>query len=139
MNDFLYHYKARVLSVYDGDTIRVSIDLGFGIQWKGSDGNGLSIRLFGLNAPEIRGEERDEGLISRDALRDKILDKTIVLKTIKDATEKYGRYLGIILTDEGQNINDWLIENGYAEAREYWLLDFGLLDGWIIGLLDEWP
>ena len=33
MNDFLYHYTARVLSVYDGDTVRVAIDLGFGIEW----------------------------------------------------------------------------------------------------------
>ncbi|MFK7785354.1 MAG: thermonuclease family protein [Crocinitomicaceae bacterium] len=119
MNDFLYHYKARVLSVYDGDTARVAIDLGFGIEWKGSDGRGLSIRLFGLDAPEIRGSEREDGLKSRDALREKILEKTIVLKTIKDATGKYGRYLGVILSEEGLNVNEWLIENGFAEAKEY--------------------
>lgn len=118
-NRYLYHYRARVLSVYDGDTIRVSIDLGFGIEWKGSDGNGLSIRLFGLNAPELKGEEREQGLIARDALRDKILDQMITLKTIKDSTEKYGRYLGIIFTEEGLNVNDWLVENNFAEEKDY--------------------
>lgn len=119
MNDFLYHYTARVLSVYDGDTIRVAIDLGFGIEWKGSDGKGLSIRLFGLNTPELRGSEREEGIKSRDALREQILGKTIVLKTIKDATGKYGRYLGVILTEEGLNVNQWLIDEGLAEKKDY--------------------
>jgi len=119
MNDFLYHYRARVISIYDADTIRVSIDLGFGIEWKGTDGKGLSIRLYGLNAPEVRGQELEQGLISRDALRDKILGDNIVLKTIKDSTGKYGRYLGIIFTKDGENVNDWLVENGYAEEKEY--------------------
>ena len=120
MNDnHLYHYQALVMSVYDGDTIRVSIDLGFGIEWKGSDGNGLSIRLFGLDAPEVKGEEREKGILSRDALRDKILGQTVTLKTIKDSTEKYGRYLGIIFTQEGLNVNDWLVENNFAEAKNY--------------------
>ena len=85
----------------------------------GSDGKGLSIRLYGLNTPEIRGDEREDGLVSRDALREKILEKTVVLKTIKDATGKYGRYLGVILTEEGLNVNEWLIENGFAEAKVY--------------------
>ena len=119
MNNFLYHYRARVLSVYDGDTIRVSIDLGFGMEWKGSEGKGLQIRLFGLNTPEVRGSEREQGIISRDALREQILGERIVLKTIKDSTGKYGRYLGVILTNEGLNINEWLIENGFAEQKDY--------------------
>lgn len=116
---YLYYYHAKVMSVYDADTIRVAIDLGFGIEWKGSGGKGLSIRLYGLNAPEVRGAEREQGLISRDKVRELILDKEIILKTIKDKTGKYGRYLGVIITEDGLNVNDWLIENNYAVAHDY--------------------
>jgi micrococcal nuclease len=50
------------------------------------------------------------------------LDKEIVLKTLKDKTGKYGRYLGIVyLYENGDyvNINDWLIENGHAKKYRY--------------------
>ena len=116
---YLYHYRAKVLSVYDGDTIRVELSLGFGVKWRGGDGKGVPIRLFGIDTPEVRGEERPEGLIARDRLREEILDKEITLKTIKDDTGKYGRYLGIIIKDDGTNINEWLISEGLAERAEY--------------------
>lgn len=119
MIDYLYHYKAEVVSVYDGDTIRVKIDLGFGFINNGNSGKGVSIRLYGLNTPEVRGEERTEGLKSKEALENLILNKTITLKTIKDSTGKYGRYLGIILLEDGTNVNEWLIQNGYAVKAEY--------------------
>lgn len=115
IDDFLYHYRATVLDVYDGDTIRVEIDLGFGLKWCGYDNKGVKIRLYGLNTPEVRGEERDLGLISRDKVRELILNKTVILKTIKDSTEKYGRYLGIIITEDNLNINEFLIKEGYAK------------------------
>lgn len=118
MENNLYHYKAKVISIYDGDTIRVEIDLGFGLKWCGVDGKGVSIRLAGINAPEVRGEERESGLISRDFLRNLILEKEITLKTIKDATEKYGRYLGIILF-EGLNVNEHLVKEGLAVKATY--------------------
>lgn len=118
MENYLYHYKAKVISIYDADTIRVEIDLGFGLKWTGEGGKGVSIRLAGINAPEVRGEERELGLKSRDYLRDLILDKEITLKTIKDASEKYGRYLGIILFDD-LNINDHLVKEGFAQYKEY--------------------
>jgi endonuclease YncB( thermonuclease family) len=52
-----------------------------------------------------------------------ILGKEIILGTIKDRREKYGRYLGEIwLTNEkGKtiNINDEMVKNGFAEYKEY--------------------
>ena len=88
----MYKYKAIVRKIYDGDTITVDIDLGFGI-WKKKQ----SIRLSGINTPEIRGEERETGLIVRDILREWIpLGTEILLITEKDKTGKYGRYLGEI-------------------------------------------
>lgn len=119
VEEFLYHYRVKVLDVYDGDTIRVEIDFGFGMTWKGGDNRGLPIRLYGIDTPEVRGEEREDGLVSRDRLRDEILGKTVTLKTIKDKTGKYGRYLGIIIKGDGTNINEWLVTEGLAERREY--------------------
>jgi micrococcal nuclease len=101
---FLYHYRVKVLSVYDGDTIRVQIDFGFGMTWSGNDGKGVIIRLHGIDTPELRGEEKNDGLISRNRLREEILGKTVTLKTVKDKTGKYGRYLGIIIKEDGTSI-----------------------------------
>lgn len=118
MKKTLYFYKAFVTAVYDGDTITVDIDLGLKTLIKGE-----KIRLFGLNAPEIRGKERPLGLKSRDYLRELILGKEIFIETIKDKKGKYGRYLGNIFLEKSSgrfmNINKELIKKGFAEAREY--------------------
>jgi micrococcal nuclease len=104
----MYEYRALVTKVYDGDTITVDIDLGFGVCLKGQ-----KIRLADINTPEIRGSEREEGLKTRDALRDKILNKWITIKTCKDKKGKYGRWLGEIWIDD-VCMNEWLITEGYA-------------------------
>lgn len=104
----LYTYRANVTSVYDGDTLTVDIDLGFSIIMKQQ-----TVRLARINAPELRGSTAELGIKSRDALRDKVLGKSIVLKTIKDSREKYGRWLGEVWVD-GVCINDWLLETGLA-------------------------
>jgi len=108
----MYEYKAKVIKVYDGDTITVLADLGFKVTIK------QTIRLYGLNTPEIRGEERPDGLISRDRLRERILDMDVVIKTMKDKKGKYGRYIAEIYLED-ENINEWLITEGLAKRREY--------------------
>tara|TARA_R110002060_G_scaffold49061_2_gene60052 strand:- start:759 stop:1082 length:324 start_codon:yes stop_codon:yes gene_type:complete len=105
----LYEYKAQVISVYDGDSITVDIDLGFGIFMKGQ-----KIRLLGIDTPEIRGDERPEGLIARDALRARIVGQSIIIKTHKDTKGKYGRWLGEVILGS-ENINKWLLTEGYAK------------------------
>ena len=105
----MYEYEAIVTQVYDGDTITVDIDLGFDVILKKQ-----KIRLLGIDTPEVRGPERANGLISRDALRGRILDKQVIIKTEKRG--KYGRWLGIIYIKD-TNINQWLINEGYA--KEY--------------------
>ena len=118
MKNNLYHYKAKVTSVYDGDTCTVDIDLGLGT-WI----HGEKIRLSGINAPEVRGAEREDGLKSRDFLRDLIDGKEIVIRTFEDDKGKYGRYLGEIFlaNDGGQfiNINDQMVSEGFAEYKDY--------------------
>ena len=109
----IYVYKANVTKVYDGDTITCDIDCGFGVVLMKQ-----KIRLYGLNAPDVRGDSKEQGIISRDKLREKILNKEIRLKTIKDKKGKYGRYIATVYLDT-ENINDWLVENNLAVKAEY--------------------
>lgn len=117
MKHNLYHYRATVVGVYDGDTCTVDVDLGW-YTWVKTQ----KLRLNRINAPELRGEEKAAGEQSRDFLRAKILDKNIVVETIKDSTEKYGRYLAEIwLEEDGQwiNVNDLMVEKGFASYHDY--------------------
>ena len=74
----------------------------------------MKLRLYGINTPEIRGHEREIGLLARNALRKKILGKEVIIQTKKDTTGKYGRYLATVFF-EGENINQWLLDNKFAE------------------------
>ena len=111
-NAHQYEYQAEIISVYDGDTVTAQIDLGFHVSIV------EKLRLARINAPEVRGKERPKGVISRDELRKKILNKAVIIHTIKDRKGKYGRYLADIILN-GKNINDWLVNSGLAEYKEY--------------------
>lgn len=121
----LYTYKAKVTDVYDGDTMTCLVDLGFNINVE------IKVRLAGIDTPELRGEEREAGLIVRDVVREMVLDQDIILQTEKDKTGKYGRYIGYILLENFMpdllteecahpdgylNLNEWLLHNNYAKA-----------------------
>ena len=108
MDTFIYN--AHVDKVYDGDTITCTIDCGFEVHLQKQ-----KIRLYGLNTPEVRGPEKEQGIISRDKLRDRILEKDIQIKTIKDKKGKYGRYLATVYYNN-ENINQWLIDQGHAKV-----------------------
>ena len=82
-----------------------------------------SLRLFGINAPEMRGDEKAAGTVSRDRLREWIDKKEVVIRTIADKKGKYGRYLAEIWAQDAAgvwfNVNSKLGEEGVAEEREY--------------------
>lgn len=110
-----YLYKAVVKSIYDGDTMTVDIDQGFNV-WR----IGQKIRLYGIDTPELRGEERIEGLMVRDFVRELCPNGTsIILESIKDTSGKYGRWLGKIYLPDMTCLNDLLVEQGMAEVRFY--------------------
>lgn len=107
--DNLYAYKAVVLDAYDGDTVTVLIDLGLHVKVQ------AKVRLLGINAPELRGAQRDKGLLSKARIEELILNKTVYIKTYKDRKEKYGRWLGeIYTTDSDKSVNQILIDEGFA-------------------------
>lgn len=106
----------NITKVYDGDTVTVNINLGLNI-WI----NGLSVRLYGIDTPEVRGEEKKEGIVSRDRLIELVTDKPMCLYTItklngEDIYDKYGRLLGVLVNkDDGTNYNRLLVEEGLAD------------------------
>lgn len=113
----LFNYRAQVISVYDGDTCTVDIDLGLHMWLRGE-----KLRLFGINAPEVRGVQRPEGLKSRDFLRELIEGKEIMIRTVKDKKGKYGRYLGeLFIEQNGEYISviDALVTAGHAKYHDY--------------------
>ena len=106
-----YVYSAVVTDVYDGDTVTVTIDLGFNVLLSDQ-----KIRLLGVDTPELRGEEREEGLKVRDQVRKMILNKKVIIRTHKDKKGKYGRWLAEVFI-EGKSINEWLKKEGYGEEQ----------------------
>jgi micrococcal nuclease len=103
----LYNYRAKITSVYDGDTCTALVDLGFRITFE------IKIRLLGIDTPELRGEEREMGLKSKARLEELVLNKDVIIKTDKDKTEKYGRWLAEIFVDD-LNVNQTLLSEGLA-------------------------
>jgi len=105
----MYNYKARIKGVYDGDTVTAVVDLGF-LHYQE-----MKLRLLGIDTPELRGPEKEQGIVVRDILREMILGKEVEISTRKDKQGKYGRYLATIILDE-VNINKWLVDNGHAKV-----------------------
>ena len=106
----MYEYRAYVRKVYDGDTITVDIDLGFGVVLKNQ-----KLRLTGINTPEVRGKQRQEGLKVRDLVRSRIANKWVVIKTEKDKRGKYGRWLATVFEPSvEESVNKWLLNEGHA-------------------------
>lgn len=104
----MYNYKAKIIAVYDGDTVTAVVDLGF------LHSQEMKLRLYGIDTPEMRGPEKVEGKKVRDIVREMILDKEVEIHSYKDKQGKYGRYLATIIVD-GLDVNQWLVDNGHAE------------------------
>ena len=108
----MYNYKAKIIDVYDGDTVTAMVDLGF-LHFQE-----MKLRLYGIDTPELRGEEREQGIIVRDILREMVLGKEVTIRSYKDKQGKYGRYLANIILEDGLEVNQWLVDNGHA--KEYY-------------------
>ena len=110
----LYHYKAHVRNVVDGDTVDVTLDLGFGVHLK------ERVRLFGINTPETRTRDKEEkkrGLAAKAFVKEalKLNGNECLIKTrLKGAKGKFGRVLGTVYVD-GLNLNAALVHKGHAE------------------------
>lgn len=103
-------HLCKVIKVYDGDTITVATKL----YTLDSPVYRFSVRLAGINSPEIHGstkEERDAAIVSRDVLSNLIMGKIVFLKNVQ--YEKYGRLLADVYLGE-LYLNQYLVDNKYA-------------------------
>ncbi|MFA5329064.1 MAG: thermonuclease family protein [Prolixibacteraceae bacterium] len=90
----MYQYNANVQKVVDGDTMEIDIDLGLST-WVRKE----KIRLFGINTPEVYGVKKDSPEWEKGNLASGFVkailkaNDHVIIQTIKDQKEKYGRYL----------------------------------------------
>jgi micrococcal nuclease len=93
----MYQYKAIIQKVVDGDTLEISIDLGLSV-WIHDE----KIRLYGIDTPEVFGVKKgtpewELGMKASDFVKSILKEKDeIIIQTIKDKQEKYGRYLAVV-------------------------------------------
>ncbi len=84
------------------------VDLGFGIYHR------ITVRLARINTPELRASdpvEKASAYEAKEFVRDAMLAADeIIIKTNKDRTGKYGRYIAEVMYD-GTNLVDELLEN----------------------------
>ncbi len=105
-----YTRRAKLIRVIDGDTVVLSIDLG----WASSIEE--HVRLHGLDTPEIRGPEREEGLHYKEYVEDwfanngsvVILESRAFSRSGRVGKDKYGRTLGEIYSLGGESLNERL-------------------------------
>jgi len=104
--------------VLDGDTIDVTIDLGFDLYKK------ERVRIAGVDTPEKRTRDLEEKALGIDAtnwLKEKLTetikgDEELTIRTeLKGGVGKYGRLLGWLYVGESNiSLNELMIEEGYA-------------------------
>ena len=114
-----YNFRVvKIDKVVDGDTIDVTIDLGFDLYKK------ERVRIAGVDTPEKRTRDLEEKALGLDAtywmkkqLEDTIAgDEELIIRTeLKGGTGKYGRLLGwLYVGDSTLSLNEQMITEGYA-------------------------
>ena len=118
-------YNFRVVSidkVVDGDTIDVTIDLGFDLSKK------ERVRVAGIDTPEKRTRNLEEKALGLDAtawIKEHLEgaingDDDLIIRTELDGgVGKYGRLLGwLYIGDAIMSLNERMIDEGYAWAYD---------------------
>jgi len=106
--------KGFVIKVYDGDTITIASKLPYDT----SPLYRFSVRLNGIDCPEMKGKDEDEkecAQIAKKEMNDLIMNKMVTLKNIQ--TEKYGRILADVYIGD-LHLNQHMIEKRLAVAYD---------------------
>ena len=111
----MYTYHATINRIIDGDTVDVTLDLGFGVKYD------QRVRLAGIDTPEKRTRNAAEKALGIDAtnwLTKQLegLSKVIIKTELDGAIGKYGRVLGwlYISDDAPKSLNSQMVDEGYA-------------------------
>ena len=120
----------EINKVLDGDTIDVTIDLGFDLYKK------ERVRVAGVDTPEKRTrnlEEKELGIDATNWLKKELEDvlagddELIVRTELHGGVGKYGRLLGwLYVGDEELSLNEQMIHQGYAHAYDGGTKDMNL-------------
>jgi micrococcal nuclease len=97
------------LRVVDGDTIDVTIRLGFDVELRKQ-----RLRLYGINAWESRTRDKEhkrKGLLAKQRLIELCPDRLVMLS---HGRGKYGRILATIYTEDNRDICKILVDEGHA-------------------------
>tara|TARA_B100000886_G_scaffold220664_2_gene153372 strand:- start:11403 stop:11828 length:426 start_codon:yes stop_codon:yes gene_type:complete len=104
----------KVIKVYDGDTITIATTL----PYEGSPFFRFSVRLRGIDCPEIRSKNENEkkcAKMAKELLLDHIYHKIVTLENVD--YDKYGRVLADVFLD-GKNITHELINKRLAVSYD---------------------
>ena len=118
-----YNFRVvKINRVVDGDTIDVTIDLGFDLSKK------ERVRVAGVDTPEKRTRDLEEKKLGKDAtnwLKEKLEgaisgDDDLIIRTeLVGGVGKYGRLLGWLYIGDGDlSLNEEMIQEGYAWAYD---------------------
>jgi endonuclease YncB( thermonuclease family) len=118
-----YNFRVtKINRVVDGDTIDVTIDLGFDLYKK------ERVRVAGVDTPEKRTRDKEEKELGLDAtawLKEKLDgalrgdDELIIRTELVGGVGKYGRLLGwLYVGDDDLSLNELMITEGYAWAYD---------------------
>jgi micrococcal nuclease len=95
----------KVVSIADGDTFTLLTP----------DNKQVKVRLHGVDCPE---RAQDFGQVARQKLSDLVFNQPVKLEVMD--TDRYGRTVAIVYTQNGTCINEELLKNGLAwHYKEY--------------------
>jgi len=105
---------SKVVRVYDGDTFTVDIN-----SWPEIIGYHISIRVYGIDTPEIKGKTAYEKAMARKA-RDLVRDILYHAHKIELRNIRRGKYFRIVaeVYVDGKSLANILLKNGLA--KEYY-------------------
>ena len=126
-----YNFRVvKINRVVDGDTIDVTIDLGFDLYKK------ERVRVAGVDTPEKRTRDLEEKELGIDAtywLKEKLEgaisgdDELSVRTELVGGVGKYGRLLGwLYIGDSDLSLNEQMITEGYAHPYDGGTKDMNL-------------
>lgn len=106
-----YEYRAVLYRVVDGDTVYLSVDLGFRV-WVT-----VEFRLARIDAPEVVGGTKAAGVAATNYLVGLLTGREILVRSDK-SRDKYGRWIGELFIPGGYgvwlSVSDEMLSSGHA-------------------------
>ena len=110
--------KVKILKVVDGDTVDIAMANEWNQIFK------YRVRLLGIDTPEKKplksNPDREQEIAaakqSSQAMINKLQENNNIVTILLSKPDKYGRLLGTLYDKNGEDINQWMIQQGHATA-----------------------